>query len=99
VTYDELRNRLKEGDRQYVETLSDAMRNYERQWLAALQQKSLASGMDIGRLDAQLDYLAKEIFTPRRQPASSGMKNRCCFSALNKTIFGLIPRLFMNGRA
>jgi len=64
VTYDELCNKLNASDRQYIETLSQAMRNYELQWNAATLQRSMASGMDIGRLDAQLDYLVKQMADP-----------------------------------
>jgi DNA polymerase I-like protein with 3'-5' exonuclease and polymerase domains len=64
VTYKELGERLNTGDRQYIETLTQAMENYQRQWDTAYQQKSLASGMDIGRMDAQLEYLAKQISDP-----------------------------------
>ncbi len=64
VTYEDLSNRLNEGDRQYIETLTRAMENYQRQWLAAYEQRSMASGMDIGRMDAQLEYLAKQISDP-----------------------------------
>jgi hypothetical protein len=64
VTYEQLRNLLKEGDRQYIETLTRAMENYERQWLSAYEQRSMASGMDIGRMDTQLEYLAKQISDP-----------------------------------
>ncbi|RVP50010.1 hypothetical protein [Sinorhizobium medicae] len=61
VTYEELRQRLNDNDRGYIETLSQAMENYQRQWNSAYQQKSMASGMDIGRLEAQLQYLAQQI--------------------------------------
>jgi hypothetical protein len=45
-------------------TLTQAMENYQRQWNAVFEQKSLASGMDIGRLDSQLNYLARQISDP-----------------------------------
>jgi hypothetical protein len=64
VTYDELRSRLSEGDRAYIETLTQAMQNYERQWNSAYVQRSMASGMDIGRLDAQLEFLARQMADP-----------------------------------
>jgi hypothetical protein len=57
VTYEQLRNKLNEGDRQYIETLTRSMENYQRQWLAAYEQRSMASGMEIGRMDAQLEWL------------------------------------------
>ncbi len=64
VTYEELRNKLDDGDRQYIETLTRAMENYQRQWNSAYEQKSMASGMEIGKLDSQLDYLARQIADP-----------------------------------
>ena len=64
VTYDELCNKLQGGDRQYIETLSQAMKNYERQWNSVYEQRSMASGMEVGRLDAQLDYLVKQMADP-----------------------------------
>jgi hypothetical protein len=64
VTYQELCKRLDDSDRQYIETLTQAMENYQRQWYSAYQQRSLASGMDIGRMDAQLEYLARQISDP-----------------------------------
>ncbi|MBR0712697.1 hypothetical protein [Bradyrhizobium liaoningense] len=64
VTYEQLRDRLNERDLRHVETLSQAMENYERQWDAAFKERSTASGKDIGRLDAQLEDLAKQISDP-----------------------------------
>lgn len=64
VTYPQLSERLNKGDLDYIEALSQAMENYQRQWNAAYKQRSMASGMEIGKLDAQLDYLAKEISDP-----------------------------------
>jgi hypothetical protein len=64
VTYEELSQRLNDGDRRYIETLTRAMENYERQWNTAFEERSLASGKDIGRMDAQLEYLAKQISDP-----------------------------------
>jgi hypothetical protein len=64
VTYEALRARLESRDRAYVETLGQALDNYEKQWNAAFLAKSMASGMDVGRYDAQLDYLAKQIADP-----------------------------------
>jgi len=62
VTYEELRQRLGPNDRSYIETLSEAMDNYQRQWNSTYRAKSLAApGPDIGRLEAILDNLAKEI--------------------------------------
>ncbi len=40
------------------------MENYQKQWNAAFEHKSMASGMDIGRFDAQLEYLSKQIADP-----------------------------------
>jgi len=64
VTYDELRTRLQDGDRQYIDTLSTALKNYELQWNSAYRARSMADGMDIGRYDAQLEYLAEQIADP-----------------------------------
>ncbi|WP_034859726.1 hypothetical protein [Sinorhizobium sojae] len=61
VTYQTLCETLSGGDREYIETLTRAMENYQRQWNSAFEQRSLASGMDVGRMDAQLDYLARQI--------------------------------------
>lgn len=67
VTYDELCAKLNPGDRAHVEAISEALENYRKQWDAALVAKSMASGMDVGRYDAQLDYLAREIAKPLTQ--------------------------------
>jgi hypothetical protein len=64
ITYEELRAKLSSGDRVYIDTLSRSLQNYERQWNAAYEARSLASGMDVGRYDAQLDYLARQISDP-----------------------------------
>jgi hypothetical protein len=64
ITYEELRSRLTPGDRAYIEALSRSLENYEKQWNSAFEAKSLASGMDVGRYDAQLDYLARQISDP-----------------------------------
>src|SRR5438093_1348033 len=64
ITYEELRARLTPTDRVHIEALSQALENYEKQWNSALLAKSMASGMDVGRYDAQLDYLAKQISAP-----------------------------------
>lgn len=64
VTYEELRNKLDDSDREYIQTLTRAMDNYQRQWNSSYEQRSMASGMDIGRLDTQLDYLARQIADP-----------------------------------
>jgi len=64
ITYEELRQKLNPGDRQYVEGLSDALNNYAKQWSSAYLARSMASGMDVGRYDAQLEFLAKQIADP-----------------------------------
>jgi hypothetical protein len=64
VTYEELCDKLQGSDRQYIETLSQAMKNYEHQWNVVFEQRSMASGMEIGKLDAQLDYLVKQMADP-----------------------------------
>lgn len=64
VTYDELRAKLNLTDRAHIEMLSQALDNYGRQWDSALLAKSMSSGMDVGRYEAQLEYLAKEIASP-----------------------------------
>ena len=61
---EQLCQRLNDSDRRHIETLTRAMENYERQWNTAFEEKSLASGKDIGRMDAQLEYLAKQISEP-----------------------------------
>lgn len=64
VTYDELRAKLNDSDRAYVDTLSNALRNLERQWNTAYEDWSMASGMDRGRYEAQLEALAPRIAEP-----------------------------------
>ena len=64
VTYDELRAKLRSDDLAHVEALSQALTNYELQWNAALVAKSMAAGMDVGRYDAQLAFLARQISEP-----------------------------------
>lgn len=64
VTYEELRARLAERDLGYVDTLERALKNYEAQWNSAYLSRSMASGMDVGRYEAQLDLVAKEISDP-----------------------------------
>lgn len=64
VTYEELRARLADTDLAYVETLDGALKNYEAQWNSAYLSRSMASGMDVGRYEAQLDLLAKHISDP-----------------------------------
>jgi hypothetical protein len=64
ITYEDLCAKLAPTDRAYIQTLSRSLENYERQWNAAYEAKSLASGMDVGRYDAQLDYLARQISDP-----------------------------------
>ena len=64
VTYQQLSQKLNDSDRRHIQALTQAMENYQRQWEAAFVQKSLASGMEIGRMDAQLEYLAKQISDP-----------------------------------
>jgi DNA polymerase I-like protein with 3'-5' exonuclease and polymerase domains len=70
VKYEDLRGRLTPTDRAHIEALSQALENYEKQWNAAVVAKSMASGMDVGRYDAQLDYLAKQISAPLLQVLS-----------------------------
>ena len=64
VTYAQLQQKLDPGDQAYIAALTRSIQNYEKQWNAAYEQRSLASGMDIGRLDAQLDYLARQMADP-----------------------------------
>jgi hypothetical protein len=64
ITYEDLRAKLAPSDRAYIESLSQSLENYEKQWNSAYVAKSLASGMDVGRYDAQLDYLARQISDP-----------------------------------
>jgi hypothetical protein len=64
ITYEDLRAKLVDGDLSYIEALSQSLENYEKQWNSAYLSKSLASGMDIGRFDAQLEYLARQISDP-----------------------------------
>jgi hypothetical protein len=64
ITYQDLCAKLVPSDRAYIQALSQSLENYEKQWNSAFLAKSLASGMDIGRYDAQLDYLALQISEP-----------------------------------
>lgn len=64
VTYEDLRAKLTPNDLAYIESLSLALENYEKQWNSAYLAKSMASGMDVGRYEAQLDYLARQISDP-----------------------------------
>jgi hypothetical protein len=64
ITYQDLCTKLTPGDRAYIKTLSESLDNYEKQWNSAYLAKSLASGMDVGRYDDQLDYLARQISDP-----------------------------------
>jgi hypothetical protein len=64
ITYQDLCAKLTPSDRAYIEALSQSLENYEKQWNSAYLAKSLASGMDVGRYDAQLDYLARQISDP-----------------------------------
>ncbi len=64
VTYEELCQKLNAEDEQYVKGLSAALRNYEKQWNSAYLARSMASGMDIGKYDAQLEFLAEQIADP-----------------------------------
>jgi len=64
VTYKQLCEKLNRSDLQYIETLTRTMENYQRQWNAAFEQRSMASGMEIGRIDSQLEYLAKQMTDP-----------------------------------
>lgn len=61
VTYGELCEKLEGSDLKHIEALSKAMSNYEHQWNTVVEQRSMASGMEIGKLDAQMDYLARQI--------------------------------------
>jgi hypothetical protein len=64
ITYQDLRAKLTSADDAYIQTLSQSLDNYEKQWNSAYLAKSLASGMDVGRYDAQLDHLARQISDP-----------------------------------
>lgn len=64
VTYEELSRKLDGSDKKYVETLTRAMQNYERQWNIVYEQRSMASGIELGRLDTQLEYLARQMADP-----------------------------------
>ena len=61
VTYDQLRSRLSEQELEFLESLTSAMETYQMQWNSAVKQKAMASGMDIGKMEAQQKYLAEEI--------------------------------------
>lgn len=64
VTYDELCKSLNDDDRQHIETLTRVIVNYQKQWNTAFEERAMASGKDIGRLDAQLDYLVRQMADP-----------------------------------
>ena len=61
VSYEELSRRLDTSDREFIETITRSMTSYQRQWSTVFEQRSMASGIEIARLDAQLDYIAKQI--------------------------------------
>jgi DNA polymerase I-like protein with 3'-5' exonuclease and polymerase domains len=64
ITYQELATKLSPSDLAHIETFSRSLENYQKQWDSAYEAKSLASGMDVGRLDAQLDYIARQMSEP-----------------------------------
>lgn len=67
VSYDDLCKKLTGQDLEYIETLTRAMENYEKQWLSVYEQRSMAAGLELARLDTQLDYLAKQIADPLKR--------------------------------
>lgn len=64
VTYAELESKLNDSDRAYIDTLNLALKNLEKQWSTTYADWSVASGMDRGRYEAQLDMLAPRIADP-----------------------------------
>jgi DNA polymerase I-like protein with 3'-5' exonuclease and polymerase domains len=64
VSYDDLCKKLNGQDRAYIETLTRAMESYQKQWNSVYEQRPMAAGLELARLDAQLDYLAKQIADP-----------------------------------
>ena len=64
VTYEELCNRLNDSDLKHIETLTQSMENYQNQWNAAYEERSMSTGKDIGRLDSQLEFLARQMADP-----------------------------------
>ncbi|MEA3052776.1 MAG: hypothetical protein QOG72_1679 [Sphingomonadales bacterium] len=61
VTYEKLTERLSKGDREYIATLTNALEDYQRQWNLVFSQRPMAGGLELARLDSQLNYLAREI--------------------------------------
>lgn len=65
VTYDELSKKLTKEDREHVEALNRAMQTYQKQWNALYEQRAVAGlGLATVQIDAQLDYLAKQVSDP-----------------------------------
>jgi hypothetical protein len=64
ITYQELTKKLSEGDLRYVEILGKSLGNYQRQWESAHLDLSLASGMERGRLEGQLEVVGKRMAEP-----------------------------------
>lgn len=64
VTYEQLQEKLGPGDKEHIQTLTRSMENFQRQWNSAFEQRSMASGMDVGRMDAQLEFLARQMADP-----------------------------------
>ena len=61
VTYAELCEKLDGSDLEHITALSKAMKNYEHQWNTVAEQRSMASGIEIARLDAQMEYVSEQI--------------------------------------
>ncbi len=64
VTYEDLRAKLKDSDREYIETLSRVIRTYEKQWNIVYEERANLSGLPKAQLTSQLEQLAKDIADP-----------------------------------
>ncbi len=65
VTYAELAGKLDQDALAHIAALNNAMQSYQRQWDSVYQQRPFAGlGMETAKLDAQLDYLAKQVSDP-----------------------------------
>jgi hypothetical protein len=61
VSYAELCNILDDSDREYIETISQTMLEYQHQWNQVHAQRPLAIGSQLAQLDSQQKFLATQI--------------------------------------
>lgn len=65
VTYKELAGKLSPEDQAYISSLNSAMQSYQRQWNSVYEQRAIAGlGLETAKLDAQLEYLARQVSDP-----------------------------------